>query len=72
MYESGELNGNKVLIAYGKVVDKEGALTCGLPVWSEVSATLSLNLKHALTVQGGSYHQFTHQKASYPFHPQLS
>lgn len=72
MYESGMLNGdNKVFIAGGKVVSKEEALECDLPVWGEVSATLSLNLKRALTVQGGSYHQFQ-QKAAYPVHPQLS
>lgn len=71
MYESGKLNGkNEVLIAGGKVVNNEEALEGGLPVWSEVSATLSLNLKCVLTVQGGSYHQFT-QKASYPVDPEL-
>lgn len=70
MYESGKLNGNnKVLIAGGKVVNNEEALEGGLPVWSEVSTTLSLNLKRVSMVQGGSFHQFT-QKASYPVHPQ--
>lgn len=64
MYESGKLNGNiKFLIAGWNVVNNEEALEGGLPVWSEVSATLSLNLKRALKVQGGSFHQFT-QKAS--------
>lgn len=71
MYERDMLNGNnKVLIAGGKVVNIEEALEGGLPVWSKVSATLSLNLKRALTVQGGSFHQFT-QKASYPILQQL-
>lgn len=71
MYESGVLNGsNKVFIAGGKIVSKEEALECGLPVWGEVSATLSLNLNRPLPVQGGSFHQFA-QKASYPFNPRL-
>ena len=71
MYESGMLNGDSnVLIAGGKVVSHEEALECGLPVWGEVSAMLSLNLNRPLPVQGGSYHQFQ-QKASYPFSPQL-
>ncbi|MCJ1346614.1 hypothetical protein MMC31_004832, partial [Peltigera leucophlebia] len=56
MYESGKLDGSRVLIVGGKVVSSEEALKAGLPVWGE----------------GGSYHQFSSQKASYPYDPQMS
>ena len=69
LYESGKLDGSKVLIAGGKVVSNEEALKGGIPVWSEVSAMPSLSLKCVLTGDLGRLLSSVHAKGHIPLQP---
>lgn len=69
LYESGKLDGSKVLIAGGKVVSNEEALKAGIPVWSEVSAMPSLSLKCVLTGDLGRLLSSIQAKGYIPLQP---
>ena len=69
LYESGKLDGSKVLISGGRVVSNEEALEAGLPVWSEVSAMSSPSLKCVLTGNLGRLLSSIHTKGHIPLQP---